>query len=172
MEVLEILKYTLPALIVFFTTFVIMHQMIKKEQAREKLELVLQNQKTITPIRLQAYERLTLFMERITPDSLIMRVNKPGMTCAQLHQELLQVIRAEYEHNMSQQVYITSKAWEVVKNARSGVVKLVNTSAEKFKPDEPAIKLSKLILERTMEVVEHPTQVAIKYLKSELSEIF
>ena len=172
MEVLEILKYTVPALIVFFTTFVIMRQMIMKEQAREKLELVLQNQKPITPIRLQAYERLTLFLERITPHSLIMRVNKPGMTCAQLHQGLLQAIRAEYEHNMSQQVYISTKAWEVVKNARSGVIKLVNTSAEKFKPDEPALKLSTLILERSMEVEKHPTQVAIEFLKSELSEIF
>ena len=172
MEVLEILKYTLPALIVFFTAFIILRQMIKTEQARQKLEMVLQNQKILTPIRLQAYERLTLFLERITPDSLIMRVNKPGMTCGQLHQGLLQAIRAEYEHNMSQQVYISTRAWEVVKNARSGVIKLINTSADKFKADDPALKMNKLILERSMEVEKHPTQVAIEFLKSELSELF
>ena len=171
MEILEILKYTIPALIVFFTAFFILKEMIKKDRERGKYELVVQNQKIALPIRLQAYERLTLFLERITPDSLIIRVNIPGMTSAQLHQDMLKTIRAEYEHNLSQQIYISQKAWELAKNARLGIIKLINTSADKIKPSEPAIKLSSLILERTMEVEKQPTQVAISFLKEELSHI-
>ncbi len=93
------------------------------------------------------------------------------MNVAQLHKAMLETIRAEYEHNMSQQIYISNKAWEVVKNARSGIIKLANTSAEKFKHDEPSIKLSTHMLERTVEVEKHPTQVAIEFLKAELAEI-
>ena len=171
MEILEILKYTIPALIVFFTAFFILKEMIKKDRERGKYELVVQNQKIALPIRLQAYERLTLFLERITPDSLIIRVNIPGMTSAQLHQDMLKTIRAEYEHNLSQQIYISQQAWELAKNARLGIIKLINTSADKIKPSEPAIKLSSLILERTMEVEKQPTQVAISFLKEELSHI-
>lgn len=171
MEALEILKYTLPALIVFLTSVFVLREMIKRDQAKNKFEVLMQNQKTITPVRLQAYERLVLFLERITPDSLILRASKPEMNALQLHQAILLAIRAEYEHNMSQQVYITPRAWEIVKNARSGVSKLINTSFDAVKPDDPAIKLSKLILERSMQVEKHPTQIAIDFLKAEIGEI-
>ena len=101
MELLEILKYTLPSLIVFFTAFFVLREMIKKDQQKQRFEMLLQGQKTILPIRLQAYERLTLFLERITPDSLLLRTSKPGMNVGQLQHALLSAIRAEYEHNMS-----------------------------------------------------------------------
>ncbi len=171
MEVLEILKYTLPALIVFLTSVFVLREMIKRDQIKYKFEVLMQNQKTITPIRLQAYERLVLFLERITPDSLILRTSKSQMNARQLQQAIIQAIRAEYDHNMSQQVYITPRAWEIVKNARSGVIKLINTSFDAVKPDDPAIKLSTLILERTLQVEKHPTQVAIDFLKAEIGEI-
>lgn len=171
MEVLEILKYTLPALIVFLTSVFVLREMIKRDQIKYKFEVLMQNQKTITPIRLQAYERLVLFLERITPDSLILRTSKSQMNARQLQQAIIQAIRAEYDHNMSQQVYITPRAWEIVKNARSGVIKLINTSFDAVKPDDPAIKLSTLILERTLQVEKHPTQIAIDFLKAEIGEI-
>ena len=171
MQILEILKYTIPALIVFLTAYFILRESLKKEKERGKFEIVLQNQKIALPIRLQAYERLTLFLERITPDSLIIRTNQPGMTSAQLHHHMLKTIRAEYEHNLSQQIYVSQEAWELVKNARAGVIKLINSSADKIKPKEPANKLSNLIFERIMEVEKHPTQIAINYLKEELSKV-
>jgi len=171
MEILEILKYTIPAIIVFLTAYLILQQSLKKEKERGKFEIVLQNQKIALPIRLQAYERLTLFLERITPDSLLIRTNQPGMTSAQLHHDMLKTIRAEYEHNLSQQIYVSHEAWELVKNARAGVIKLINSSADKIKPTEPAAKLSNLIFERIMEVEKHPTQIAVNYLKEELSKV-
>lgn len=170
MELLEILKYTLPSIIVFFASYLVLREMIKKEQAKDKFELMLENQKITLPVRMQAYERLTLFLERITPDSLIIRSNKPGMTAGQLHQRLLQMIRSEYDHNVSQQIYVSHKSWEMVKNARSSVVKLINTSADQVKPDEPALKLSNFILERVVGSDVHPTQVAIDLLRNELNQ--
>jgi hypothetical protein len=172
MDILEILKYTLPALIVFFTAYLLIRSFIKGDRDRRNQEIILQNQKTITPIRLQAYERVALFLERISPESLIIRINKPGMTSQHLQQAMLTTIRAEFEHNLSQQVYITTQAWEVVKNAKANTTKIINSSADKVKPNDPAIKLSKLILERVMEMDKVPTQVAIDFLKNEINRIF
>ena len=170
MELLEILKYTLPSLIVFLATYLVLKEMIKKEQTRDRFSLMMQNQKVTLPVKMQAYERLTLFLERITPDSLIIRTNKPGMTAGQLQQSLLQAIRSEYNHNMSQQIYISHKAWELVKNAMSNVIKLINTSAIQVKPEDPALKLSTLILERFVESEVYHAQVAIDYLRTELNQ--
>ena len=96
--VLEILKYTLPAFIVFLTAYFSIRQIIKNTEQIRKTELILGNQKIITPIKLQAYERLVLLLERLSPDSLIMRVSKLDMTSKQLHTTLLSTIRSEFEH--------------------------------------------------------------------------
>ncbi|RLD28375.1 MAG: hypothetical protein DRI73_11610 [Bacteroidetes bacterium] len=170
MEFLEILKYVLPSLIVFLASYLILKEMIKKEHSKDRFALMMQNQKVTLPVKMQAYERLTLFLERIAPDSLIIRTNKPGMTASQLHQGMLQAIRSEYNHNMSQQIYISHKAWELVKNARSSVIKLINTSADQVKPEDHALKLSSLILERLVKSNVHPTQVAIDNLRNELNQ--
>lgn len=169
---LEILKYILPALIVFITAYYVLRSMIKAQDARLKTELVLGNQKIITPLRLQAYERMVLFLERISLESLIMRLNKPGMTVGQLHQLMLQTIRQEYEHNLSQQIYLSPQAWEVIRNARENILKIVHTHFEKVKPDKPAIEFSRILMEQLVEAENQPTQVAIAYLKGEINRLF
>jgi len=121
---------------------------------------------------MQAYERCVLFMERINPESLIMRISRPGMTSRQLQSEMISSISAEYEHNLSQQVYISSQAWELVKSARSNLIKIINTCAEKVEPEAPAIVLSKNILEFIMEMDKSPINVAIEYIKKEIKTYF
>ena len=92
--VLEILKITIPGLIVFFTAYFVLKQVLKKETDMRKAEIVLQNKRIITPIRLQAYERIILFLERISPNSVIIRLQTPNMTVQQLHKEMLILIRS------------------------------------------------------------------------------
>ena len=171
MDYLEILKYTLPSLVVFFTAYFLVRSMVNKEIQSRKMEIALQNQQTITPLRLQAYERVTLFLERIAPDSLLMRINKPGMTAKQLQTQLLSSIRAEFEHNLSQQIYMTADAWGVVKNAKNNTIKIINSIAEKVKPGAPSLELSKLILEKVMEMESSPSAAALEYLKREVAQI-
>ena len=169
---LEILKYTLPSLIVFGTAYLIIKSFIDNDQKKRKIEIRLANQKTITPIKLQAYERLTLFLERISPESMIVRVQDPKMTSGFLHQALLKTIRAEYEHNLSQQIYVSTNAWAVVKTAKENVVKLVNNSADRVDPKSPSFELSKVILETMMSNNIMPTNTAIDFLKKEVSNYF
>ena len=98
--------------------------------------------------------------------------NKPGYTCKQLQTELLNTIRIEWEHNLSQQVYITQKSWEVVKNAKSNIIQLINITANKVKEDSPSLNLSKAILSSVMDQEKIYTTEAIKYIKEEMNRMF
>ncbi len=168
----EILKYTLPALFVFLATYLVMSKMVKNEQLRLKAENVLNNQKFITPIRLQAYERMVLLMERISPQSLIMRTQRQNITNQELQSALLKTIRSEFEHNMAHQLYISDKAWEMVRMAKEDCIKFINQTALQTKPDGNSLQLCKLILENTMDRELDPTTKAIGYLKEEIRTLF
>ncbi len=171
-ELFEILKYTLPAIIVLIVSVVLIKQMIKNDQHKRNTEIALGNQKIITPIRLQAYERISLLLERISPEALIMRLNKPGYTSKQLQVELLNTIRSEFDHNVSQQIYVSAQVWEIVKNARTNTVQLINGSASKVNPDAPAFNLSKLILENIVAQEKSPVSIALEALKNEVKKFY
>jgi hypothetical protein len=166
-EVFEILKYTLPSLILFLTVFILFRMFLKNEEKSRRARVSMKNYKFITPVKLQAYERAVLRLERVPPESLLLRVNRPGMTTRQLQQELTTTVRAEFEHNLSQQIYMSPQAWEMVKSARSNLIKLINSSAENIEPDAPSFNLSKTILETVMSMNAHPTAQALDFIKKE-----
>lgn len=169
---LEILKYTLPAIIVFATAYLLINKLVNSEIQKKKAELALNNHKIITPIRIQAYERMILFLERIAPQSIVMRLQQPQMTNHELQASLLKNIRSEYEHNMAHQLYISDKAWEMTKRAKENLIKVVNQTALQVKPDGASIQYSKLILEKMLDTDKDPTKRAIQYLKAEIRELF
>jgi hypothetical protein len=164
----EVIKYSLPALLVLLTAWLLIKNFLKNSEGQRKAELMMKGHEITLPLRLQAYERIVLFLERISIDSLLMRNNQPGMNSRQLHSELLSAIRNEYEHNLSQQVYMSAQAWEMVKNARVQMIKIINTAAEKVNPTLPAIELNKQILENIGEYQKTPTQLAIDFIKTEI----
>ncbi len=170
-NVYDILKITIPALIVFFTAWILIRNMIKNSEDKRRYELMLHNSRTITPIKLQAYERIVLFLERISLESLIVRVSTSDMSASQLHSALLTTIRSEFEHNLSQQIYMSQQAWEVVRNARSNMIKLINSEFEKLPANSNAMSLSKQLLEKIMELEQEPTRAAIDYVKAEVARI-
>jgi len=167
----DILKITIPSLIVFLTAWVLLRNMIKNDQDKRRQELLLLNSRTVTPIKLQAYERIVLFLERISLESLLVRVSSPDMTAQQLHSAMLSTIRSEFEHNLSQQIYMSQQAWEVVRNARSNMIKIINSEVEKLPPDSSGLSLSKKLLEKIMELEKEPTRAAIDYIKGEIARM-
>jgi hypothetical protein len=169
--VADILKITIPALLVMFTAWILLRNMIKNDQDKRRQEILLQNSRTVTPIRLQAYERIILFLERISLESLIVRVSNADMSAGQLHSAMLGAIRSEFEHNLSQQIYMSPQAWEVVRNARSNMIKIINSEVEKLPANSSGMALSKQLLERIMELEKEPTRAAIDYLKGEISRM-
>ncbi len=168
----EILKYTLPAALVIAVVWVLQHKFYQQQESRQRYLLYKENQKNVTPVRFTAYERLVLFLERITPDSLLVRTQSEAYTAIQLHAALLTVVRAEFEHNVAQQIYVSEEAWEVVKNAKESVVQLINACASQVDPQGPSVNLANAILATYQQSNAAPTMVAISFLKNELKTYF
>lgn len=171
-QFLEILKYVLPSVVVLATAYLLVERFIENERQHRNMTYRRESQGLTTPVRLQAYERLVLFLERISPSTLVTRVHKSGMSAKLLQAELLKAVRTEYEHNLSQQIYISPGAWELIKNAKEEIIKLINTAAINVSDEASGVDLGKLILEVSMKIDKMPTQVAIDYLKQEAREIF
>lgn len=173
MEVLlEILKYTIPALIVFLTVYFLLKTWSKQEDRRRKHDFNMQLKDDILPVRLQAYERVILFLERIAPESILLRLNRNGMTSSQLQTELQNTIRQEYEHNLAQQTYISNEAWDKVQIAKNQILKLINEGASELKEEASGTTLGKIVLEKVMELKTPPSQVAVSFLKKEVQDLF
>ncbi len=171
-DFLDILKYTLPSGIVFATAFFILRAFLQNGTHKKLLELKLSNQNVVTPVRLQAYERVILLLERISPSSLILRVAAPGMSANQLQAALVQNVRDEFEHNLSQQIYISSTAWEMTRNAKEEMVKLVNLASTRLNDNASATDLGSIILELAMTQDKLPVNTAIDYIKKEVRQLY
>ncbi|MBN2669858.1 MAG: hypothetical protein JXR60_11605 [Bacteroidales bacterium] len=169
---LEVLKYVLPSLVVFITAYLIIKSFFEDQLKQKEMEIRAIHKKDLTPLRLQAYERLVLFLERISPHSLLPRTTQVSSTVAHLQSQLLNQIRTEFEHNMSQQIYISKEAWSVTKSAKEQIIKIINQSADKIAKDAPAFELSKTILEYTIQTGSSPTDTAINFLKKEVDSYF
>ncbi|WP_321281131.1 hypothetical protein [Marinifilum fragile] len=170
--ILEISKYILPSLVVFATTYFVIKAFFKRDEQKRKQEIFLNNQKRITPIRLQAYERLIIFLERIHPESLIVRENVIGMNNQQLQQKLISAIRTEFEHNLSQQMYISGELWKQIKAAKENIIQLINSEASQLITTDSSLGLSKAIIESHMQIQNAEIDKAIASLKNEVSTIW
>ena len=167
LSLIELLKYTVPSLVVLATAYYLLKMFLDKETEKTQMQMRLDVQKISLPVRMQAYERLVLLLERIEPSGLLVRTNMPGMTASQLQSALVQSIRAEFEHNLSQQLYVSTKAWEMVRNAREETIKRINTSAMKLIPEATSADLASLILINDIDAEQSAVKGALDLLKSE-----
>ncbi len=168
----DILKLILPALIVFLTTFYMLKRFLEREESHKVLDLRKANQEKTLPLRLQAYERLSLFLERIALNNLLMRVVKDDMNAQSLRTALLKAIREEYEHNLTQQIYVSDHVWEHVRHSKEEMIKFINTGAEKIGKDASAYDLSKHLFDIASQVKKMPTTTALQELKKEVRKLF
>ena len=170
--ILDFLKLIMPAVILLAAVIYIVGGYFRESEKRERLKTVRGNQKLITPLRLQAYERLVLLLERISPEALVMRTNYPTKTCEMLHAELLKNIRTEFDHNLSQQLYVSEEAWNSVRNAKNYTVSLINNAYAQLNGKAPAIELSRKILDMNAALEQPITEKAINEIRREIQQIF
>lgn len=169
-EIVELLKYSLPAIIIAIAVYFALRQLAIIEKGRRKKEIELLQTKTFLPLKIQAYERIVLFLERITPENLIVRVNRGGLRAVQLKTLLTNSIREEYEHNISQQIYISPKAWELVKNAKESMINLVNTANAELNNDAGAADLIRSIFDKYLAQDPSPQAAALAFLRFEMQK--
>ena len=149
-------------------------QYFKNQQKQQLLQLERQNngevQRIVTPIRLQAYERIALFLERISPNSLVLRCYQPGMDLKLLQGVMTKNIRDEWEHNLSQQVYVSSNLWTHVREAKDEMINLVNSSAVQLADTTDPTRLAATIFASSAE--HSPVESAISVLHKEIHQLF
>jgi hypothetical protein len=174
MEILlELLKYTLPALVVALVVFIMMRLHQQNNYKLKLLEMKSTNSKDIVPLKLQAYERLTLFVHRVSPEHIIPRVTHPGMTSKQLKVALISAIQSEFEHNITQQVYVSNGVWGAVVAFKNSFANLVNTKANELEDGAVAYDLGKLIVEFYLENEDAMTPQRVnEVIKLEVKTLF
>lgn len=152
----------------------IVHTFIKKAEAREikylQIELRKQRQEFFLPNRFEAYQRAILFLERIHPNSLVMRLNKPGLPARILQAEMLKSIREEYDHNVVQQLFISTIAWDMMKRSREDVVRIINLAGDQMIETSTSLELSMKIFEMLSQLESLSLNVALDYIKKEFQE--
>ncbi|SHL55118.1 DUF7935 family protein [Hymenobacter psychrotolerans] len=170
----DLLKIILPALIVAGSVFYLIRQYLEKEQQRRLIELRLESSKTTLPLRLQALERVTLLLERITPSNLLVRLSSAGQTAPEYHRLLLQEIRAEYEHNLSQQLYMSPDTWGEVKAAKEHILTAINKAYHGLPQPQQSrgTELAKRVLETLINEETDPTERALLAVKREAFGLF
>jgi hypothetical protein len=168
----EILKVTIPAGLVLYAMYLTVTAFLKKSFDEKHLALKTQNQSVALPTRLQAYERMCLLLERITPNNLLLRLGGQAASVLEFQQMLLSDLREEFNHNLSQQVYISHEGFERVRKAQQEIITLVNQAAGEVPADAAPIELSKKIFEKIIQQNQNPTQEALVFLKTEIQQAF
>lgn len=170
---LEILKLTLPSLVVFFTVYFMLKLLLEERQRMDAVLLRQDAQKITLPLRLQAYERLTLLCDRASIPNTLLRVRMPGMTVAQLTHALLIAINQEFDHNTSQQLFVSDTLWRIITAARQQTILLITQAAEGLDPqaaDDALVNRLFAMLEAQGEMT--PLQQAIVAIRTEAGQFF
>lgn len=98
------------------------------------------------PIRIQAYERLMLFCERINIEQLVYRLREPDMKVRELQSILMIAVQQEYEHNLSQQIYASSNLWKIIELSKNEVLNMIASTADNFKAEDDALPYSNALI--------------------------
>jgi hypothetical protein len=169
-KILEILSYTIPSVVTGAVAYYFFVKHINHEENRRRFYLHKEHQKQSFPQRLQAYERLVLFLERINPNKLMIRETPKSEDKINYLHQLVNAVELEFEHNLSQQIYITDECWNMVVTAKNTTLQLLRNKAA-----STAIATSKDLQEIVLKEGindAHPSISALTFIKKEVAELF
>lgn len=167
LKIIELLSYTIPALITGVVAYYFFDAHLKNDELRRKYRLMQQAQQQALPLRLQAYERLSLFLERISPANLLIRISPLSDDKNQYENLLINMIDQEFEHNLTQQIYVTNEAWTIIRTAKNATIQIIRKTNMRERVTS-ADKLRETILNDLLEN-QPPSSVALNYLKNEVA---
>ena len=154
--------------------YLLVKRYFENQQKQQLLQMKINERsetlKVVTPIRLQAYERMALFLERISPNSLVLRCYQPGMDLRLLQGVMTKNIRDEWEHNLSQQVYLSADLWTRIREAKDEMINLVNAAAVSLPDTDDPTRLAASIFASAAD--HSPVDGALDTMHKELQELF
>ena len=170
LDILGLLLYCIPALVTGAIAFLFFREHVENESRRREFLIQKDLQKDALPLRLQAYERIALFLERIKPSKLLVRVDPTSSNKEDYESLLIANIEQEFDHNLSQQIYVTDKCWSITTTAKNATIQMIRKSALSDKVDV-ADKLREVIITDMMDR-RSPSDAALSFIKEEVSDLW
>ena len=167
--IFQLFAFLLPAVVTGAVAFYFFRLHTRNEEGRRRFLLHKDSQKNAMPIRLQAYERMALFLERIAIPSLVVRVRPKSADKNAYEQLLIRTIENEFDHNLSQQIYMSDDCWNIIKAAKNATIQAIRKAG--LSESDSADKLREDILNETMEK-QSPSATALAFVKKEIGEIW
>jgi hypothetical protein len=169
---LDILKYTIAGLGVVWIAFYLLKPYLDRNERIQLIELKKSISAQTLPLKLQAYERVVLFIERTNPANLLVRLNNPDYTAAELYMLLVAELRNEYQHNVTQQIYVSANAWAIVKRLKDETLAVVNNVIKDLPESASGLDLSKAVLTQISQSDKNPYDIGLGLIRKELEELF
>jgi len=169
-KIIELIFSIAPALVVGAIAYYFFKQHIENENSRRRFLLQKDLQKETFPLRLQAYERMALFLERISPSKLLTRTNPTSSNKTNYEALLIATIEQEFEHNLSQQIYVSDQCWSITQAAKNATIQLIRKATMQDSTDT-ANKLREVVLTELMDKPA-PSSAALAFIKEEVSEMW
>ncbi|OEK08658.1 hypothetical protein A8C32_04200 [Flavivirga aquatica] len=169
-RIIDLFLFAIPSLITGVIAYYFFREHTKNEDGRRRFLLKKDMQVSAMPLRLQAYERMAIFLERITPSKLIVRTQPISSDKDAYESLLIQSIEQEFEHNLSQQIYISDKCWNIITTAKNTTIQLIRKASLLEKTDT-ANKLREVVLTEMMDR-HSPSDAALAFIKEEVSDMW
>jgi hypothetical protein len=171
-SLMAILKYTVAGIGVVYVAFYLFKPYLDKNQNLQILEFKKAVSAQTLPLRLQAYERLVLFVERANPANMLIRLSGNSLSAAELHIIIVNEVRNEYQHNVTQQIYVSDRAWAVIKRVKDDTLAVVNSAVKALPPDASGLDLGRITLNHLSKLDDNPYDIAITLIRKDLEDLF
>lgn len=170
LPIIELLSYTLPAVVTGVVAYYFFDLHTKNEEGRRRYLLNKEAQKNALPLRLQAFERMTLYMERINPTKLLIRIAPLSQDKNEYENLIITQIEQEFEHNLTQQIYMSDECWTIIVTAKNATIQMIRKANRSDRADS-ADKLREVLLNDLMEK-QSPSNAALAYIKNEVGQLW
>lgn len=170
--IIDLAQIIVPGAMILYLAYLLVRSFLNGQRDELLLQMRQKNQEAVLPIRLQAYERVCLLLERIAPENLLPRVSNKEFSARQLQGVLISEIREEYNHNISQQVYMSDEAWMYVAGGVENLISLINESANELSAEASGLDLARVLFEKRMQSEDDALKQALRIVKAEIKELF
>ena len=169
---LDIVKFTLAGIGIIYVAFYLLKPYLDRAEKVQLLELKKTVSNQTLPLRMQAYERIVLFIERANPANMLIRLHGEANTAAELHARVVSELRNEYQHNVSQQIYVSARTWTLVKRVKDDTLSVINNAIKALPPTATALDLSKTVLAHLSHLEDNPYDIATNMIREDIEQLF
>ena len=168
---LELVKFTLAGIGTVYVAFYLIKPYLERSEKLQLMELKKSTTALTLPLRFQAYERLIVFVERVNPANMLVRLHGTQYSAHELHSLVVSEIREEFQHNVSQQIYVSERAWNVIKRVKDDTMSVITNAIKAMPENATGLELSKTVLAHMASLQDNPYDIATSMIRKDMEEL-